>query len=312
MKISTLFISLVLLSFSDLKSQDIWPHEDAEWYLHREACFTPNILSHYEVNGTELIGGKECTVLHRTTYSSWGENYESNHYVFFNGDTVFWYFEENFHPLLCFNLEEGDTWFPLPEDSLQTGPDCIYSGMTINNKSTVEYNGQSYRQITISPEVSEPEEWEDPWPSIVWFGTFNERTFVQTAQYASSWFFPEYNMCDAIVEWDCPTFACYSDGEINIQATEEACDYPLWVSVDESEMNKSLIFPNPVKTGDDIYFNTSIRIVSIRVFDLSGKLLVERSNPGTTVTLEVSPGQYLTQIKKIDGSEEVGKLIVIP
>ena len=312
MKIATLVFSLLLLPFFDLRSQDIWPDAEAEWYLHIEACFTPNVLTHYEVTGTEVITGEECTVLHRTTYSSWGDSYESDHYVYFNGDTLFWYYNEAFFPLLCFNLEEGDVWYPLPEDTLQTGPGCDYSGMVIDNKTMVEYNGQSYREISISSEVPVPDDWEEPWPSIFWQGTFNERTFVQTEQYSSSWFFPEYNICDAIVEWDCPTFACYSDSELSIQPTEEACDYPLWVSLDENEFDNTLLFPNPVKSGDDIHINSTIQIGSIQVFDLTGKLLIERSNPGLTMTLDLPPGQYLTRIKVFNGSEVVSKMVVMP
>lgn len=306
----TLLLILLVTSPFFTCAQGAWPSENSEWYFDHENCFSPSILTHFEVTGTTEIEGIECTVLHQSTYSSWGDPLESDYYLYYNGDTLFWLFEDTFYPLLCFNLEAGDTWNPLPTEHPGLDPNCAFSGMKVTDAYTVEIDGESYRQIEIAPEVPQPEEWEDPWPSIMWGGTFNERTF------GYGQFFPLYNMCDAVVEWECYGFRCYNDEQVSIEETNgETCDHPLTVSIDEYTANsRPLIFPNPLQNGSTLQMSSELDVQSITVFSVIGQRVVEESigTPKNFITLNLNPGQYLVHIALINGEEGWEKLVIVP
>lgn len=305
-----LLLGLILTAPFLLSAQGVWPSADSEWYFDHENCFSPNILTHFEVTDTTAIQDIECTVLHQTTYSNWGGPFESENYLYFNGDTLFWWYEDAFYPLLCFNLEAGDTWNPLPEEHLNFDTTCTLSGMKVMDAYTININGETYRQLEIAPEIPYPDEWEDPWPSIVWGGTFNERTF------GYGQFFPLYNICGAVVEWECYGFRCYNDSELIIEDTDgESCDHPLTVSLDEYALwSEHLIFPNPLKYGTPLQLSREANVRSIAIFTLLGQQVVQKGSDSAKSlnTSDLTPSQYIVRIELQKGKVVWEKLIVAP
>lgn len=128
---------LAVLS-SAVFAQNVWPADDAVWYFDHEECMTFSNLTRYNVSGTEVILDVECTVLHgKLYYLNYAASLEYDWYIYFNGDTLFWLFEGSFYPLLCFNLEVGDTWNPLPVDHPSIDEQCVFSPMEVKEKSMV-------------------------------------------------------------------------------------------------------------------------------------------------------------------------------
>lgn len=302
----TLF-SFLFITISTF-AQDPWPAEDAEWYFDHEGCMTWNDLSHYYVSGTEDIQGVNSTVIHQITYfAGFDSEYEMDHIVYFNGDTLFWLFEDEFYPLLCFNLEVGDTWHPLPLDHPDLSSECIVSAMEVKEKSVVQYNGESYRQLVIGPELPEPIEWDDEWPHIVWSGTFDERTFGRGA------FFPYYNMCKSVVEWDCPQFRCYTDSDLSLNVTGEECDAPLFVSIEETSLGERIkIYPNPITAGQQIYIDDIENYRELRIYSVDGRMLNQLNTADLKhqELIAPSPGNYIIQTEGKDGAVGYAKLVV--
>lgn len=304
----------ILTATNQLKSQSEWPAPDAEWYLGHE-CFSPFDVDHYFVNGQFDTLNQTYTriSLERVGVLEYADTtlfitQDGEKYVRFNGDTLFWIFEGTERPLLCFNLEVGDTWNPLPLELPDPDSECTLSSMKVLDKTTVEYNGISYRQLTIGSEIPLPSETDDPQPHVVWYGVFDERTFGREQ------FFPEYNFCGGVVEWNCFDFRCYSDDEISIQETGNPCDFPISVSIKENFNSSPLeIFPNPVSTGEKVRFNSQQVFVGIEMFNISGKMISTQSmTAGQKEFNAPSPGQYIIRFEREDGSFVYTKLLVLP
>jgi hypothetical protein len=268
-----------------------------------------DILSHFKVTGDSLIDGVECTVLERTTYSLGGSSFQSEYFLHFDGDTLFWRYDSEFHPLLCFNAEIGDTWNPLPADNPGYDSTCTQSAMKVVAAYDVQFNGESFRQIEIATEIPYPLQWEDPWPSIVWGGTFNERTF------GYGQFFPWYNSCNSVVEWECFGFRCYSDSELSLSETDgEDCDYPLFVSVpDRASGDIPELYPNPVRRGGGLRVENAHALRDIFIFRTTGELiLAEKVNGSMQMKTNLTPGHYIVILENHNGEVSREKLIVLP
>jgi hypothetical protein len=219
---------------------------------------------------------------------------------------LFWLFEGEFYPLLCFNLEVGDTWHPLPTDHLYIDDECVFSPMQVKEKSLIEYDGIEYRQLVIAPEFDYPEEWNDPWPHIYWQGIFDERTFGRTN------FFPTFNSCGGVVEWDCPEVICYDDSELSLNFVNgESCN-PTGVYIEESLLiDNNLFFPNPVRTGELVPVNNYESIRGISVFAMNGNQIKSDFNH-TVLQIDLPSGYYIIECELNNGQNIRSKLMVLP
>jgi len=308
MKHNLLFLSCFFLYALNITGQNEWPSADSQWYFHYD-CMTWNDISRYQITGTELISGIDCSILNRKTYyMGYSQSFETQYYLHYNGDTLFWWFEGEFYPLLCFNLEVGDTWHPLPTDHPYIDSDCTFSPMQVKEKSLIEYNGIEYRRLVIAPELDYPEEWSDPWPHIYWEGVFDERTFGRSN------FFPYFNSCNGVVEWECPIIRCYNDSELSLNFVNGAACNPTGVFIEETTLvDNTLFFPNPVRTGEFVQTNSSEIIRGISVFTLSGKQVEYDLNLNNTmVQISLPSGYYIIESELNSGQKVRSKLMVLP
>jgi hypothetical protein len=308
MKNTSLFLLCFLLSAINIKAQNEWPSADSQWYFGHD-CFTFSDLTRVHVSGTEEILGIECTVMHfQLYYFDFQAELEWDQFVYYNGDTLFWLFEGEFYPLLCFNLEIGDTWHPLPIDHPNINSGCAFSPMQVKEKSFVEYNGIEYRQLVIAPELDYPEDWSDPWPHIYWQGVFDERTFGRSN------FFPTFNICGGVVEWDCPEVRCYGDSELSLNFVNGAACNPTGVFIEESVLiDQSLFFPNPVRKGEFVQAINNESIRSVSVFTLSGQRVgngIEINH--TSLQINLTSGYYIVESELTNGQKIRSKLMVLP
>jgi hypothetical protein len=308
MKYFYLFSICFLLSATNIKAQNEWPSAESQWYVDYH-CMSWNDISRFHISGTEIILDVECSVLHEKTYiQGFSDSYEFDYFLQFNGDTLFWLFEGEFYPLLCFNLEVGDTWNPLPTDHPSISNQCTFSPMQIKEKSLIEYNGNEYRRLVIAPELDYPEEPGEPWPHIYWSGVFDERTF------GSSYFFPFFDSCDGLTEWSCPAIRCYNDNELILNYINgEACN-PTGVFIEESILvDNSLFFPNPVRRGEFVKTNINESIKGISVFTLNGKQIENVSEMNqTSLQISLLSGYYIIECVLNSGQKVRSKLMVLP
>jgi len=309
MKCEFILMLCFLLFAGNINAQNGWPSADSQWYFEHNECLTFSDLTLVHVSGTENILGIESTVLHsQLYYFDFQANGEWSNFVYFNGDTLFWLFEGEFYPLLCFNLQVGDTWHPLPTNHVNIDSECGFSPMQVKEKSLIEYNGIEYRRLVIAPELDYPEDWNDPWPHIYWQGVFDERTFGRSN------FFPIFNLCSGVVEWDCPQLRCYNDSELSLNFVNGAACNPTGVFIEESALvDNTVFFPNPVRTGEFVQTNTSEIIRGISVFTLSGKQIESDLNLNNTmVQISLPSGYYIIESELNSGQKVRSKLMVLP
>jgi hypothetical protein len=257
----------------------------------------------------QIILGIESTVPYfQFYYFNFQTSTELSHYVHFNGDILFWLFEGEFCPLVCFNFEVGDTWHPLPTNHPNIDNECAFSPMQVKEKSLIEYNGIEYRQLVVAPELDYPEDWNDPWPHIHWEGVFDERTFGRSN------FFPTFNLCSGVVEWDCPELRCYNDSELSLNFANGAACNPTGVYIEESiSVDNTLFFPNPVHRGEFVQINNSESIRRISVYNLNGKQIENDLNMNqNTLQIDLPSGYYIIESELKNRQKVRSKLMVLP
>jgi hypothetical protein len=281
-------------------AQELWPHENAEWWSEiTYSLFTPAWYHDY-VDGDTLIDGVQCTRLRRdhifafpNTPNDVQVQGTTVHYVYFDGDTLFWQYEEAFYPLLCFNAEVGDSWFPLPVSGIYPG--CDIEPIEVTAVDSIEFNGEWYRQISIGGDGEQT----DP---FYWGGVFNERT------YGSALNFPFYAMCDAIVEYIMYTFICYSDEDLSYANPNNWLNAPcpFFLNTSEQNMRALNIYPNPLPQGEILNVGEFDELV---IHDLSGRLIWQTRKSMTSLEPNIVEGTYIVEITK-DGKRYSAKLIV--
>jgi len=298
MKAKNLLLSLsVLVSFSSF-GQVLWPHENAEWWFELGPWLYNPSIEHRYVDGDTLIEEVNCTRITSDRY--WSYNPNSNdlnlhatdeEFVYFNGDTLFWWKFDAFYPLICFNAETGDSWFPLPENE-DLG--CEYNPVTVESTETVFYNGEPYRQVTISPFIEQSS-------TFYWGGSFDERTFYKSYGY------PEYNACGSIAEWFTFNFRCYSDTELSINESGGPCNAPLSVSTVADAISFK-VYPNPIEPGEHLVAEGA-QVRSL--LSLTGqKLNFGNEKSDQVVPIDLDKGIYILELVLPSGKTIYSKLLV--
>jgi len=298
MKRKSLLLLIFVIIQSSVFSQGIWPHENAEWWFELGPWLHNPSIEHRYVDGDTLIDNVSCTRITSDRY--WSYNPNSNdlnlhatdeEFVYFNGDTLFWWKFDAFYPLVCFNAEAGDSWFPLPENE---DLECEYNPVTVESTETVFYNGEPYRQVTISP-------FDEQSSTFHWGGTFDERTFWREFSY------PTYNACGSIVEWFTYIFRCYNDDQLSINESGGACNAPLSVRtlLDRSSFN---IYPNPVEPGQKL-ITEGAQVLS--VISMAGQRLnFEHDMNHMTIPIDLERGVYMLELLLPSGKTIHSKLLV--
>lgn len=264
-------------------AQDVWPGEGAHWYFDLSPQIGEIVSLEMFSTGDTLINETSCTKINSQFYGTYfpgGPLYsalEEEFYLYFNGDTVFWYFDQDFHPLVCFDLDVGDSWYPIPPDYEGIFETCEVSPVTIESKTTVEYNGELYRSITIEdnygPEMN----------YIFWGGTFDERIFWNNTHV------PRIHGCYEVI-YEYPyelDLRCYQDSELSI------FNYDSCVLSDENqiELPSSLVYPNPVISGARLFIN---EFDLLEIYGLSGQLHAsyDGKRNARSIDIRLKPGIY--------------------
>jgi hypothetical protein len=172
-----------------------------------------------------------------------------------------------------------------------------------NSDSIINVGNRSYRRILLTEKTDNKE-----LPKI-WIEGIGSISGFQSA--------PEHiGACPA------PTFLlCYSDSNDNVYYSgfdldaDTADCFSLGSGVGIKEHNKTdvtiQLHPNPTKGMIEIKSN-NLNIKQIELFDIFGKLLMEKKANESTVTLDVSPyakGMYLLRYTLSDDTQQTKKII---
>ncbi|MGB6035107.1 MAG: T9SS type A sorting domain-containing protein, partial [Cryomorphaceae bacterium] len=288
---------LLLLSLNSF-CQDLWPHDNSEWWSQiTYYLFTP-AWEHSYVDGDTLIEDKLCTK-HTTdriyafpnTPDDIQVQSSKTEYIYFNGDTLFWRYEDFFLPLICFNAEVGDSWYPLPQSDID--PSCQVEPIMVLEADSVEYNDEWFRRVKVGTTLEET-------APFFWSGYFDERTFGR------SFFYPEFNYCEGIIEWIQMSFMCYNDSVLSVPDTDEPCGFSL--SVDDEIAADVKVYPNPIVPGETI---TAEGAKAIALISASGKRLhIESGINQFEIPNGTPPGIYIIELSLINGDVTYSKLLV--
>lgn len=276
-----LVLSVSCSSFTH--AQATWLGEDALWYFDLSPQIGEIVFLEMFSTGDTLINETSCTKINSQFYGTFipgGPLYpalQEEFYLYFNGDTVFWYFDQAFHPLVCFNLDVGESWYPIPPDYDGIFETCEVNPVTIESKTTVEYNGELYRSITIEdnygPEMN----------YIFWGGTFDERILWNNTHV------PRIHGCYEVI-YEYPyelDLRCYQDSELSI-FNYESC---VLSNENHMEIPNNPVYPNPIDSGERLYIN---EFDFVKIYSLSGQLHYTRDgkvNPGY-IKIQLRPGIY--------------------
>lgn len=309
---------LVILVFgfnpSESEAQIPWPMADSEWNYNYYLFWPPP--GHYRkfyVNGIDSINGLACSriLMDHVQYNMfYTEGVDPIRHIRFDGDTLWHYVvtDSSFYPLICFNALPGDSWHPLPYDSLSVDTTCTVTPIMVEDTFSVNYSGQTFRGITI--------ETTDGQSHLRWSGSFDERTFKNPNVSEVGWLFPDYNfLCDGgVVEWYFNHLLCYNDSELDLVLDgiasfngEADCEFP-WNTVgldSPTDSNPAKVYPNPSDGLVRIELGQNMRKVTLRTYNSTGRLIdsqFQNSVPIFDYELPEQPGIYL--IKLID---EVGQ-----
>ncbi|MGH1384225.1 T9SS type A sorting domain-containing protein [Kordia sp.] len=86
--------------------------------------------------------------------------------------------------------------------------------------------------------------------------------------------------------------------------------YMVLLSVETQELNSFSIYPNPTN-GNTVYINTknNIEISSIRIYDITGKQVINQTNPSNEINVQgLQQGMYILQLQI--GNQKVNKKLI--
>lgn len=281
-------------------AQNLWPHENAEWWMEiTNGLYSPALMHHY-IDGDTTIAGISCSLLQSDqiyAYPNDPQNFQTfsaqQEYLHFNGDTLFWWKDDEFRPLICFNAEVGDSWYPLPPDGII--PSCDMQPIFVTAVDSVEYNQEWYRRVYIEGDFggSDPFYWEGP---------FDERTFMRGNPY------PFYNDCEGVIEWYLYSFRCYSDDELFINVSSGDCSAPL--STTAQQVDEIKLYPNPIQSEQMLQVENIDRFT---LFSLNGKALQNENlenRKKSEIPINLPAGIYIIKLQSSEGLISHSKLIV--
>lgn len=92
--------------------------------------------------------------------------------------------------------------------------------------------------------------------------------------------------------------------------SEVACDFAL--SIDENDFTnvEILLYPNPVNNTLQLNVSEYLLLKNIRIYALSGKLILELSPRESIDVSDLKSGMYLLEVESVDGYREVKRFVV--
>ncbi len=118
------------------------------------------------------------------------------------------------------------------------------------------------------------------------------------------------NSCDSntIIDYfSSYSLRCFTDDEVSINFTNQACDAWNYISLDELAAKEFKVYPNPANEVVSIF--SEEEIVSVMVYDLSGQKINEVVRNFESIQLPEKPGLYMLVATFKDGGKATSKVM---
>jgi hypothetical protein len=286
----TSILLLTLLACTQAWGQD-FGSVGHEWYYSGHNAAPPAYSGYIRFShaGDTVLAGRPANLLLQQNYAYTGAAGDSDlHIVAQASDTVFLYREDlaAFVVLYVFNGSTGDTMvLDTPFDVSWVSAAPVYR-VIIDSVSVENYGGVNLKKYHTRP-----------LDHFYWPGDLVDQIGC------TGWFFPI--PIPSIPEGP-GEIRCFSNPQVSVNFNTYACDYRLNSAVFDARDNIRIeVFPNP--TNDRLHIMSGEALVSVRVVDLSGSIILETNQDVIDIDA-LSQGLYLVQVKTSSGKIHVQKI----
>ena len=310
-----ILILFLFFSFgSSLKAQ-VWIDSGAVWH-YDYASFSPNKgFFKYTYASDTLIQGQFCQKIKSTsenflyyggdTLLYTGANTLQTTYTYVYGDTVFYWQNNQFYPLLNFGASVGDKWVISVDVTSDTNTSDT-SEVIVTSVDSMLLNNQYYRTIVLQMNTCSKYHYE---------GTFIERFGLVSS--STNNLFPNHKQYSCPFDTMLPyhpiiyTFKCFKDESFALYSPSgQDCEYLLNILANEELAKQNWqLYPNPAghvvqMTGSNI---TNKELV---IFDILGQLVTKVTINSDSFNLSVKDLKTGVYFLMIEGSQDVRRLVV--
>jgi hypothetical protein len=304
------FLALYLFAFTINANSQVWIDQNAVWHYDYWGVAEEGFFK-LEYNQDSLVGGQTCQMIETNQHAFYmnqdgeivhgGASPKPNEFTYVNGDTVFYWRDNQFFTLFDFGALIGDQW---QIGSTNTSGDdfCNDSSFVeVLDTGTVVINSITYRTITLETTAGS---------ALRFGGVFVER-FGQIGSNYGFGTFPGTTICDTnvIVDYYQFTFKCFEDDSFTLHnPSGEDCEYLLThLNIENLSDQALLIYPNPARDfltvemhGDGV----------IQVLDNLGQLVVEKNHSEKTfIDMSSQPVGLYFLLFKNGNTSQVKKLV---
>ncbi len=270
----------------------VWVDQGAVWHYDWSNISSGGFVKIIYDSDTTIYG-KNCQKLvpiififtadqnHNTIFL--GTDTLSPKYTYVNGDTVFYFENNQFFTLYNFNAQPGETWELAADTNIFL---CSKSFVKVDSVGVIEINSESLRWISVRPLENS---------TVGLYGKVVERFGA-----VENYLFPVERSCDSTiqVEFDWFDFTCFQDNSFalyNVSGLD--CEYLLGIDENDSKQPTVSVYPNPAYQIINIITNDlKQEIVSIQIIDSKGMEWIISKE--TTIDISNLPqGLYLIMIK---------------
>ena len=224
-------------------------------------------------------------------------------------DSVFRLLNGTPHLLYDLSADVGDSWQFAPID---TTAGCYATPTaTVTAKGNITVGGVPVDYIDITMPMDTVYYAGQPVYQPVCAQVLNMRIYPAFgAMNYASLFQPSPNLCDGSV-FKAATLSsnqlrCFSNNSLNIQLTNQACNYWSLIGVNEHDLTMLNVYPNP--TSGPIRINTDLEIMRIDLYNLYGQLL-SSSQKKESIIIKGPAETYLLKIILVNGQTLNKKVI---
>jgi hypothetical protein len=237
------------------------------------------------------------------TYS--GKSLGETNYTSVSGDTVLYYRNNQFYPLLNFGASLGDSWV-ISVDAPMNVNDSDSSEVIVTKVDSILINNQYFRFIEIEMNTCSKYHYE---------GTFVERFGLLSSSTSNLFPIEAYYPCpfDSTVFYH-PTeysFKCFKDDSFVLyNPSTEDCEYLLNIlAVHEHTKPNWLLYPNPTNQVVQVT-GQQISGKELAIFDVLGQLVTKVIITSDNFNLPVNHFESGLYFLKIAGFDSAQKLVI--
>lgn len=243
MKFTLLILVFVLNTAQTLFSQNIWIRPHAVWhYGYTDPALSSGFIK-IRYTADTLIGDHDFEILEGTRYrfQMTGPNPEDvvmdsssygRWFTYADGNTVFYYKNDQLYVLYNFSMTTGDTWTVETGSSWFACDDTSSIRVTDFGSETIQNQTMRYMDLEANDSSS--------------FG-INARVLSRIGTVGNDFLFPTPRNCDpnTIVDFTLYNFLCYEDDSISYNPGGGYCEW--YLGLEEKQAITVGISPNPVR-----------------------------------------------------------------